>query len=670
MQTPDVPAAPEMFLTFVKEQAQAMRAGDKPPASLDAWKTRRQTIRSRIIQSWGGFPTEACELKPQAVGELKREGYRVEKLLLQTRPDVWMTANAYIPDGEGRRPAVLCVHGHYGLAKSEPIVQSRCIGLAKLGFFVLMVDAFGAGERGIGKALGEYHGEMVAATLWPTGLALAGLQVYENMRAVDYLLTRPEVDPNRLGVTGCSGGGNQTMYVGAMDERLKCVVPVCSVGTYQAYLGAACCMCEVTPGALSYTEEANVLALVAPRALMLINATKDAFQFSVGEAQKSLEAAKEIFRLYGKEDHAQRVVVDATHGYNKDMREAMYGFMTKHLKGEGDGSPIPEPALQTEEPETLRCFPGESRPDNFVTLPQFAAKQGREILKRKPIPEHEEWWVANEMSMHEALPRVLGGFPEPGALDVKVTTDEQGKQIEFTPEAGIRVYALHREAKKDPRKLAVLLDLEQGRKAAGFPQGEALLEAGWDVVTADLRATGATARPGDEIRRAPDHNTAEWSLWIGRPLLGQWVYDVQRLLDVLEKEPGGLPEEVAVMGTGPASLVALCAAALDERITRVAAVGGLASFVSEVPYEKQRLGIMAPGMLRDVGDISHLAALVSPRRVVIAGGVDGSGQALSEEELKTRYAWTTAIFQLDESSVNLRILSDTDPKAIAASLSR
>jgi dienelactone hydrolase len=547
-------------------------------------------------------------------------------------------------------------------------VQSRCIGLAKLGFFVLMVDAFGAGERGIGKPLGEYHGEMVAATLWPTGLALAGLQVYENMRAVDYLLTRPEVDPDRLGVTGCSGGGNQTMYVGAMDERLKCVVPVCSVGTYQAYLGAACCMCEVTPGALSYTEEAGVLALVAPRALMLINATRDAFQFSVGEAQKSLDAAKDVFRLYGKEDHAQRVVVDASHGYNKEMREAMYGWMMKHLKGDGDGSPIPEPELQTEEPEMLRCFPGDSRPDSFVTLPQFAAKEGREILKRKPIPEHAEWWVANEVNMLEALPRVLGGFPKPGALDVKVTRDDLGKQIEFTPEEGLRVYALHREAKADARKLAVLLNLQFCRGAAGLPQAEWLFDSGWDVVTADLRATGATARPGDEIRRAPDHNTAEWSLWIGRPLLGQWVYDVRRLLDVLEKEPGGLPQEVAVIGEGPASLIALCAAALDERITSVATVGGLASFLSETPYEKQRLGIMAPGLLRDVGDISHLAALVSPRRLVIAGGVDGSGQELSKEELNASYAWTRAVFQLDESSGSLRILSDTNPKGIAESL--
>lgn len=187
-----------------------------------------------------------------------------------------------------RLPAVLCVHGHWQGAKQDPHVQARCAGLATLGFFVLAVDAFGAGERGIGKALGEYHGEMTAATLFPVGRPLSGIQVCENMRAVDYLISRPEVDPEKLGITGASGGGNQSMYAGAWDERFKAVVPVCSVGTYRAYLGAACCMCEVVPGAIKFTEESGVLALVAPRALMVISATQDAFQFSVGEARKSV----------------------------------------------------------------------------------------------------------------------------------------------------------------------------------------------------------------------------------------------------------------------------------------------------------------------------------------------------------------------------------------------
>jgi len=231
--------------------------------------------------------------------------------------------------------------------------------------------------------------------------------------------TRPEVNGEQIGVTGASGGGNQTMYAGAIDERLKCVVPVCSVGTYQAYLGAACCMCEVTPAALSYTEEAGVLSLVAPRGLMLINASRDSFQFSVGEAKKSLAAARKVFHLYGKEDHARHAVFESKHDYNQPMREAMYGWMTRHLKGEGDGSPIAEPKFETEEAEALRCFPGESRPDNFVTLPKFAAAEGQKILSRRAIPDHAQQWQTDQMLMREALPRVLGGMPKRTPLSVK-----------------------------------------------------------------------------------------------------------------------------------------------------------------------------------------------------------------------------------------------------------
>src|SRR5205085_5086730 len=123
-----------------------------------------------------------------------------------------------------------------------------------------------------------------------------GGQVSDNRRAVDYLLTRPEVDGTRLGVTGASGGGNQSMYAGALDERFGAVVPVCSVGNYQSYLRAACCVCEVLPGALRFTEEGDVLGMVAPRALLVINATRDGIQFSVAEAKKSLERASAIFK--------------------------------------------------------------------------------------------------------------------------------------------------------------------------------------------------------------------------------------------------------------------------------------------------------------------------------------------------------------------------------------
>lgn len=632
---PDVCGAagtPDDYLRFIQAQAAALRANDGAPTTLQEWTAQKATLRKELLKAWGGFPENPAPLQPRILGKLDRDGYVIERLIFQTFPGVWMTANAYVPKQQGRLPAILMVHGHWRGAKQDPVVQARCIGAAKLGFFVLVVDAFGAGERATGRALGEYHGDMTAATLLPTGLPLSGVQVYENMRAVDYLQQRPEVNPEKIGITGASGGGNQSMYAGAWDERFDGVAPVCSVGNYQAYLGAACCMCEVVPGALRFTEEWGVLGMVAPRGLLVVNATRDARQFSVEEAKKSLGLAKPIFELLDQPRNLRHTTFESGHDYSQPMREAVYGWMALHLKGEGDGTPIPEPATKPEDPESLRCFPGDSRPDDWITLPKFAAAEGRRLLLRHTDDSNGSDDAGSLQAARrkklESLEALLGGFPKPGELGVTVRRSEDStRDLTFSPEPGITLTARHFVG-KNPARLLVVVDFEADAKE--------FAEAG-NVVRMDLRATGALARPGDKIGRAPDHTTAQWGLWIGRPLLGQWVWDLRRLLDAIQEVDGTLPPEITMLGNGPGGVVALAAAAFDPRITRVATVGLLASLVTEVPYEGQRLGIIVPGMLRDLGDISHLAALVAPRPLFIEGGVNGGGSPLAGAVLNETY---------------------------------
>lgn len=653
-----MPAQPTgTFLEFIQKSGRELKRPDVAK-DLAEWKIRRRQIRRALAESWGGLPAPKPPPTVEKVGEFQREGYRVEKLLLDTLPGVQMTANAYVPDGKGPFPAVLCVHGHWRLAKQEPVVQSRCIGLAKLGFFVLMVDALGAGERGLGKALGEYHGEMVAGTLWPTGLALAGLQVRENMLAVSYMAEREEVDAERIGVTGCSGGGNQTMYVGAVDERLKAVVPVCSVGTYQSYLGAACCQCEVTPGAMKSMREADVLSLVAPRGLLLINATRDAFQFSVAQGKQSLDRARQVFDLYGKGQHAKQAVFESGHDYNQAMREAMYGWMTVHLKSEGDGTPIPEPAINVEPAEILRCFPGVTRPDNFVTLPMFAAAEAKQLMTRHPIPDHREQWESMEMNMRHSLVERLGlGGERPKQVDFdeKIANAGHRQEISFTSEPGITIQAARFTPRGEVKGRAILLDLDNGLKSIDSQWTTEFHKRQWDVVAVELRGTGSSAHPGDKIGNAPDHNTAEWSMWIGRPLAGQWVWDIKRLLELLEAKNRDEEIPTAIIGIQSASPVALMATALNGRVDRVAIHDGLVSFASSVPYRGQRMGVMVPGIIRDAGDIPQLAALASPRRLVISGGVEGSAAKVASDQLKTRFNWTKQAYQQDKAAKELRV---------------
>lgn len=648
----------QQFLQFMKHRAAELRAADTLPASLEEWDIRKQQLRQNLLKSWGGFPTEACDLSPQVLGELKRDGYRVEKIVFQTRPGVWMTANAYIPDGTGKRAAVLCVHGHWRGAKQDPVVQSRCIGLAKLGFFVLAVDAFGAGERGLSKKLGEYHGEMVGATLLPIGLPLCGLQVYENMRAVDYLLTRPEVDGTRLGITGASGGGNQTMYAGAYDERFKAVVPVCSVGTYQSYIGAASCMCEVVPSALTYTEEAGLLSMVAPRALMVINATRDAFQFSVGEAQKSIALAQHVFRMYGKAGNISHDLFESPHDYGKAMREAMYGWMTLHLKGEGLGNPIPEPAMQTEAPETLRCYPGETRPDDFVTLPKFAAAEGQRLNARWNAEKlvHKEHWDATSERMQQSLASsVLGGWPQRTELKLQTSKSETGNVTTYAleTEPGIEVTAIHHPGTRSERRVAIIIDLDGATDAAASAVAKGLADQGWDRLFVDVRGTGKYAVPGDRIERAPDHNSSEWAMWTGRPLLGQWIWDIRRVIDGLSEVQPELFAKPTIVGIGSGGMVALGAAIYARKIANVVLVNPLASYVTDQPYVQQRMGILAPRIVRDVGDVPQIAALLAPRKLAIVSAVNGQGTELEPEKLAQNFAYSRKIYELHAADSHL-----------------
>ncbi len=662
-------AGRDRFLNWIRSEStsQAPLAAAQLPRTLDSWTAHRALLRERLEAAWGGFPANHAPLEPRILEILDRPAYRIEKLTFQTLPGVWMTANAWVPKRSGRLPAVLCVHGHWPGAKQDPHVQARCAGLATLGFFVLAVDAFGAGERGIGEALGEYHGEMTAAPLFPLGRPLSGIQVYENMRAADYLISRPEVDAEKLGITGASGGGNQSMYAGAWDERFRAVVPVCSVGTYQAYLGAACCMCEVVPGALTFTEESGVLALVAPRALMVISATQDAFQFSVGEAQKSVAGAGSIFSLYNRSAALRHVIIESPHDYNQPMREAMYGFMMQHLAGSGDGSPIAEPQITLEEPETLRCYPGDTRPDEWLTLPRFAAREARLLEEQRQFPQTADALNAAAPRLREQLDRILGGTAVPAtATDTKTGTvaaaaAATAADIQITPDPGITLSVQLPAAEVRGKADWTLIITTDGLAATSTEKLTAALQTRLEHTAAlQLRATGTDGWAGDRIGRAPDHNSAEWSLWIGRPLLGQWVRDIRTAITALEQHGLEATDRLHLAGSGAAGIAVLCAAALDRRIDSVTAHGIPASWVTDRPYEQQRLAILPPGILRDLGDVDQIAALVAPATLQVLSPTDGQGEPLSDDVVQKSFATARKIYS-DAGWTNIGGNADVRP---------
>lgn len=662
------PDRSQMYLRWVRAQARALRRGWQPPRTLEQWQQRRRELRERIFEAVGrGLEKDACDLAPRSFGVLRRDGYRIEKLAIQTRPGVWMTANAYVPEAAAERPvpAVLNVHGHFSEGKLARVPHYRSLGLVRQGYFVLMVDAFGAGERADDPLRPVYHGALRGAACWTIGYPLLALQVYDNMRAVDYLLTRPEVDGQRIAVTGASGGGNQSMNVGAIDERISVVVPVCSVGNYQAYLGVACCVGEVLPGALTFCEEGELLGLVAPRPLLVMNASHDGPQFSIIEAAKSIAIAREIYRLYGCQQRLRHAVFEDRHGYSRQMRETLYGWLNRWLRGAESDDPVAEPDYTEEPKEALRCFPDGKRFAGFLTQSQFVAGKWRELLQRRQEPDHKEAWEAEKLVLTTRLEKVLN-WQRPAAASVRelvgATPQSNGdcasQQLEIVPEPGIVLRA--RFLTKRPgreRPAIIVVDPDARRTNAQDPLVRRLLHDGAHLLLLELRATGSMAVPRDRIRDAVDHNSVEWSVWIGRPLLGLWAIDMVAAIDVLLRRSDVARQGVAVVGAGAGGLAAIVAAALDERISAVATLGMLASFSSEANPSNHRMAYFVPHLYR-VGDIPTLAALVAPRPLILAGPRKLDGTPLTRREAADYFQFTSRVYGYYGAAREIRLLDD------------
>jgi dienelactone hydrolase len=679
-------AAADSYAGYIREQARARLGRVVAPATLEGWDDRLSRVRAGLARSFGRMPEISCPLEPEIHGTLLRDGYAIERLTFQTRPGVRVTANLYRPEpAKGPYPAMLSVHGHWAWARMDPHVQPRCIGLARLGYVVLCVDAFGAGERAIEPGPGTYHGALIGASLWPIGTPLLGLQVYDNRRAVDYLISRPEVDRSKLAVTGASGGGNQTLYAGATDDRFAAVIPVCGVGTYESYLGTACCVCEVNVAGAAYATTGDLLAMIAPRALLVVSASSDAVQFSAGEAAKSISHASGRYRLLSAESKIRHVTIESGHDYNKPMREAMYGWVEKWLCGRGNGDPIRELEVKVEDVSALRCFAdAASRPSTIVTIPEWAFREGTARLDALAnAPDHIEHWRADAERIRSALrDDVLGGFPaktpvrwepviKPGRVDYSVES-EPGIRLRCTirglpgPKRGTVLLTAGASALEERENGVELAEIDRLRRSWD--------QAGFETVVAPCRDIPKLA----PIAGVADHTAAEWGVWVGRPLLGQWVWDIIRWLDLLDRlrtNLGGAagfpwpstPRPYYLVGRGAIGLAAVLAAALDDRVAGVSCDGGLVSFVAEKPkpWSDVPMSFAVPNIL-SVGDVAHLGALIAPRPLVFSRPFDTDGTPATRDRTLSAFAFCRAIFQLMGAADRLKLVDPAELHSLVA----
>src|SRR5579863_339858 len=308
---------------------------------------RKREVRETLLKLLGGLPDYSGPLNPKVTGEIKAEGYTIEKVLFESLPHFYVTADLYRPNhpnGRGRYPAILFQSGHTQEGKPEP--QRAAANLALHGFVVLATDPIGQGEREQtydSQLKGPLAGWSVpehiqaGAQSMLIGESAARFFIWDAKRALDYLISRPDVDATRLGAAGCSGGGALTTFIGALDPRLKAVVPSCYPNSYQLLFRGPYPDSEMGFPRFLFRglDVADFVELSAPTP-WLIQATEQDY-FTPEGAKLVYNEARRWYGLYGAEDKLQFFVGSGPHGTPLESREAIYKWMIRWLKdGQGD----------------------------------------------------------------------------------------------------------------------------------------------------------------------------------------------------------------------------------------------------------------------------------------------------------------------------------------------
>ncbi len=325
----------------------AFAAGDSARDSIKTEKQiqeRQRRLRREFIKNLGGLPSSENPLKAKVVGKVECDGFRIEKVIFQSRPNVFVTANLYLPDGITKpRGAVQFLCGHHESAKHTPEYQTVCLYLVKAGLVVLAQDPVGQGER-----YSYYEKKIDKMTIHATcpdhdhagsqtlavGDSLARYFVHDAMRGIDYLCSRPEVDPKKIGVTGNSGGGTQTSLMMLCDKRVAAAAPGTFIMNRQSYMysGQAQDAEQIWPGvsALGLDHE-DILLMMTPKPVCVLAVKYDFFP--IEGTRRTVQRCKRFWKICGKAGGLDIVEDTFTHSYTRNLARAGAEFFSKNLLG-------------------------------------------------------------------------------------------------------------------------------------------------------------------------------------------------------------------------------------------------------------------------------------------------------------------------------------------------
>jgi cephalosporin-C deacetylase-like acetyl esterase len=618
---------------LARETARLAMKWDADVKSLAAWQARRPEFYEQYLYMLGLSPLpEKTPLAATVTGKYEGDGYVVENLHYQSRPKLYVTGNLYRPANAKpaeKLPAVFYVCGHSGRGRNGNKVafQSHGIWLARHGYVCLAVDTLQLGE-----IAAFHHGTYNLERWWwhSRGYTPAGVEAWNGVRGIDYLASRPDVDPERIAVTGISGGGAATFWVAAADERVKVAIPVSGMADLESYVpnrvinGHCDCMFLYNTFQWPWTR---IAGLVAPRPMLFVNSDADRI-FPMDANERITNRLERLYSLFAKSGDFDTVVSVGGHAYRQDIREAEYRFLNAHLKGDArpitdseidvvseGGNPGPYPIP----PEKLRVFPTDADlpadqlntkiDEHFVPLAKVALPQSGKF---------DEW----KKPLLAELRRVsFAYFPETIPAAKRLEDAKPGTQ-RLKSEDGVEFH-VHTGGPGNPRPAGVLLVVLNEDEAGKSPDWLNQVEAsGLNIVLCEPRGIGETRWTR---KNGPNYVERSHAL-LGRTVDAGRVWDVIAAAKYLAADG---KTKVTVAGKGSAGLIAAYAAALDNSIAGATIVSPPTSHMDSAA--PQLLNVLR------VCDVPVSLGLIAPRPLTLVGA-----KAEAFEATAAAYASATA----------------------------
>lgn len=655
---------------------QAFKMLDKRDSEIAAlktkedWLARQKKVSETLLKIVGPFPVKT-PLNAKITGTIQKDGYRIEKILYESIPNYFVTGCMFIPDGiKEKRPVILYVLGHWEQGFRAKENQQFIGNFVKKGFIVFAIDPVGQGERV------QYYNpdtkriDIMGATNQHSYMAhqcfllassTARYFTWDGIRAVDYLLTRSEVDPERIGLTGISGGGTQTAYIGAMDQRIKAYAPTCYITGFRRLLesigpqdGEQNMYHAVSEG----ITHADYLEVSAPKPILMVTTTRDIF--SIQGAKETYREVLNAYKAFGKEENFMRVEDDSAHGYTIKNEEAIYAFFQKVFKM--PGSPKFEHLAYL--PETDLNVTQTGLVLSSISNAKMLFDVNRDdALKKIAALENSRKTIATHLVTVKQKAKELSGYIEPPLEKEPVFRGRfhrEGYSIEMYGLKGESpcIVPLYVFVPDKPGKYPAIVYINpKGKSAEASPGGqiEELVKKGYIVAAPDVINTGET-----KFKFRNDNPINFGTVLIGRSIVGIQAGDIVRVVNFLKSRSDVDKSKIGGMAVAEMSPPLLHAAAFDPSIGSVALISPPVSYKSIVmnKFYQFPFTCCVAGALTAY-DLPDLIGSISPRKVVLAEINDQMKKPAPKELIDEEMAFPEKVYSSKNVSGNLKILQET-----------